>query len=172
MNRFTAERSAAMRFLAQSAGSGSEAPEQELSAPSSVLVEQAEPVQPSIDYKELLQRVRHNESLMRRMLIVFLDDAPRVMRRLDVSLAAEDLDDVADIAHSVVNMTGAIRAHGAADVAKRLEMAASEADLDRSKNLAEELAAEMDRVVASISEAYPEATPVAGADQDAAAGSG
>jgi CheY-like chemotaxis protein len=79
------------------------------------------------------------DSLLRRMLRVFLVTSGEAMQRVDAALAQTLLDRVQLAAHHLYASAAQLRLTGLAEIAQRLEKAASAGDVPATQSVAEEL---------------------------------
>jgi two-component system, sensor histidine kinase and response regulator len=84
---------------------------------------------PLIDRPALLSSVGGSETLLREVVAVFLDDAPKQIAALDVAIAARKAGAIAAAAHALKGSAGLFSKAGAYEAARRLEQAARQEDL-------------------------------------------
>jgi HPt (histidine-containing phosphotransfer) domain-containing protein len=85
-------------------------------------------------------------SVLGELLNAFLGAVPGRLVALDRAVASEDLEAVADQAHSLTGSAASFGARGMADMCRELRTAADKGNVDASRELVRELRAEFLRV--------------------------
>jgi CheY-like chemotaxis protein len=86
-----------------------------------------------IDEKALWSRVDDDTKLLDTMAKLFLNDGPKMMEKMKVSLQKGDLEALAAAAHNLAGSVGNFAASATVQAAHRLESAAREQNLTRTK---------------------------------------
>jgi HPt (histidine-containing phosphotransfer) domain-containing protein len=77
---------------------------------------------------ELLDRVDHDQELLRELLTIFRTDFPRTIHSLEAAVAGGDLKNSASLSHALKGMLSNLGGRRAAAAAARLEESASAGD--------------------------------------------
>ena len=101
-------------------------------------VSAVEPAAP-IDRTALLASVGGNETLLREVVAVFLEDTPKQMAALETAVRAHNAQAIAAAAHALKGSAGLFSKAGAYDAARRLEQAARQGDLTGIATASEEV---------------------------------
>jgi HPt (histidine-containing phosphotransfer) domain-containing protein len=86
-------------------------------------------LEPVWNQAELLDRVDHDQELLRELLTIFKEDFPRTMQSLEAAVAAMDLKNSGALGHTLKGMLsnlGGMRAAAAAARIERLAAASAE----------------------------------------------
>jgi two-component system sensor histidine kinase/response regulator len=81
--------------------------------------------EPIWNVAELLERVDHDQELLRDLLNIFKEDFPRTIRSLESAVAAKDLKNCARLSHTLKGMLSSLGARRAAAAAAALDVIAS-----------------------------------------------
>ncbi|MBS3757267.1 MAG: Hpt domain-containing protein [Desulfobacterales bacterium] len=95
-------------------------------------MQQDRPIGPdteSFALDELIERVDGDEGLIREVLGIFLEDAPKVLENLRTSIKGGSPEAVANAAHTLKGSSANISANRLREKAYRLEMKAKSGDL-------------------------------------------
>lgn len=92
------------------------------------------------------------EEIVRPMLELFAQEAPKGMLSLSSAMAAKNLDEVRRAAHSLKSSAGNIRAKDLADLLQRLEAAADRQDEAETTRLFGAVGPAYDAVLRQLSE--------------------
>ncbi|MEQ8847640.1 response regulator [Botrimarina sp.] len=98
------------------------------------------------DLTAALRRLRGDRGLLVDMIAFFLDDAPVLLRTIDESIEADELETLQRAAHSMKGLTATFDAHAAQAAARDLEHAARDGELEAVPKFRERLSAEVDRL--------------------------
>jgi two-component system sensor histidine kinase/response regulator len=98
------------------------------------------------DKAEALGRIDGDEELLQEMCQIFLESSPKLLRNLQLAVAAGDADAVMRAAHSLKGEAGYLQASGTSNAARKLE------EMARNKDLAQagETLAVLERQVAGL----------------------
>jgi two-component system sensor histidine kinase/response regulator len=107
------------------------------------------------DKSGFLERLAGNESLFRKLLSMFLNDAPVQIERIQQHLKDEDLAGVQLRAHSLNGASANLSANALQKAAFEVEAAAKNRDLARVRELVLTLQKEFGRLKDSIGEHQP-----------------
>jgi CheY-like chemotaxis protein len=102
---------------------------------------------PLLDIKDILERYDGKEEKLREMLGQAVKDIPEQMAHLEEHLSRGDIVMAANTAHSIANLTSAIRASFAFSQSGKLEQAARNYDLKQAQALYEELKDEIGKIL-------------------------
>jgi CheY-like chemotaxis protein/HPt (histidine-containing phosphotransfer) domain-containing protein len=102
------------------------------------------------DKSGFLERLGGDESLFRKLLSMFLDEAPIQIERMQQHLKDEDLAGVQLGAHSLKGVAMSIGGNALQKVASEIEVAARNRELDRARGLVPKLQKEFERLKYSI----------------------
>jgi two-component system sensor histidine kinase/response regulator len=121
-------------------------------------MEKAEVIEPSeasevFDKSGFLERLGGDESLYRKLLDMFLDDAPIQIEKMQQYLKDEDLAGVQLRAHSLKGVAMSIGGKAMQEVASEIEVAARDRERDRAWALIPKLQVEFERLKHSIGSA-------------------
>ena len=72
----------------------------------------------------MLKQLDGNENLLTELIKLFIDDAPTRLAKLNVALTKNDLNELADIAHTILGMAGQLFAEPSKTLARQLEYSA------------------------------------------------
>jgi len=103
-----------------------------------------------INLKNLEEAFVGSEDVLLQMLTLFQVQAAERMQQLGVSLAEWDVLAVRTVLHSLVNISGAVRAYGMSELAKAMGDAIKRDDPARARELAHALAQESVFVLAQV----------------------
>jgi two-component system sensor histidine kinase/response regulator len=113
--------------------------------------------EPIWNVAELLERVDHDQELLRDLLNIFKEDFPRTIRSLESAVAARDLKNCARLSHTLKGMLSSLGATRAAAAAAALDLIASSGEtaslkesLDALLREAASLVPELDAYVAEV----------------------
>jgi HPt (histidine-containing phosphotransfer) domain-containing protein len=113
--------------------------------------------EPIWNVAELLERVDHDQELLRDLLNIFKEDFPRTMRSLESAVAARDLKTCAMLSHTLKGMLSSLGATRAAATAATLDLIASSGEtaslkeaLDSLLREAASLVPELDAYMAEV----------------------
>jgi two-component system, sensor histidine kinase and response regulator len=81
--------------------------------------------EPVWNIAELLERVDHDQELLRDLLNIFKEDFPRTMRSLESAVAAQDVKSSSRLSHSLKGMLASLGATRAAAASAKLEVLSS-----------------------------------------------
>jgi HPt (histidine-containing phosphotransfer) domain-containing protein len=84
------------------------------------------------------------------MLALFVTQAPQRQAEMAAALAKDSPEEARRALHSLVNIAGAIRAYGLAELAKVVGECLKSGEVDRAKDIAQELAAEAECVLRQV----------------------
>jgi HPt (histidine-containing phosphotransfer) domain-containing protein len=104
------------------------------------------------DREEMLERLGGDTELLDEVLVVFLEECPRMMQEVRGAVDRDDPESVRRAAHSIKGALLNISAGPAAAAAKELELLGSEECLDQSGAVLERLQAEIERLQGALSE--------------------
>ena len=76
---------------------------------------------PAWDLAELLERVDHDQNLLRELLTIFKEDFPRTMQSLESAIGAADLKNASRLSHTLKGMLSSLGGRRTATAAARLE---------------------------------------------------
>jgi CheY-like chemotaxis protein/HPt (histidine-containing phosphotransfer) domain-containing protein len=107
------------------------------------------------DKTGFLERLGGDESLFRKLLSMFFNDAPIQIERIQQHLKDEDLAGMRLRAHSLNGATANLGANALQKAASEIEAAAKNGDLDRARELVPNLQKEFERLKCSIGEHRP-----------------
>jgi two-component system, sensor histidine kinase and response regulator len=106
---------------------------------------------------ELLERVDHDQELLRDLLDIFKEDFPRTMRSLELAVADGDLKNCRGLSHTLKGMLASLGATRAAAAAASLDLLASSGEagslkeaLDALRRAATELLPELEAYRAEV----------------------
>jgi two-component system sensor histidine kinase/response regulator len=106
---------------------------------------------------ELLERVDHDQELLRDLLNIFKEDFPRTIRSLESAVAAGDLKNCARLSHTLKGMLSSLGATRSAAAAAALDLIASSGEtaslkesLDALLREAASLVPELDAYVTEV----------------------
>jgi len=122
--------------------------EQTLSALASAPVTPAKPAAEAISWNkaEALNRIGGDQQLLQDLCHIFLEESPKLMRKLQQAVAAGDSDGVMRAAHSLKGEASYLGANGTSHAARQLEDMGHNKDLSR----ASETLATLEREVARV----------------------
>ncbi len=83
------------------------------------------PLVPVWNQADVLERVDHDQELLRELLVIFKEDFPRSLRSLEEAVAAGDLKNSASLSHALRGMLANLGGARAAAAAAKLEKMAS-----------------------------------------------
>jgi two-component system sensor histidine kinase/response regulator len=113
--------------------------------------------EPIWNIAELLERVDHDQGLLRDLLNIFKEDFPRTMRSLESAVAAQDAKSSSRLSHSLKGMLSSLGATRAAAASARLEVLSSSGEtaslkeaLDTLKREAANLLPELDAYMTEV----------------------
>jgi two-component system, sensor histidine kinase and response regulator len=113
--------------------------------------------EPIWNLAELLERVDHDQELLRDLLNIFKEDFPRTIRSLESAVAAGDLKTCARLSHTLKGMLSSLGARRAAAAAAALDLVASSGEtaslkecLDTLQREAASLLPELDAYMAEV----------------------
>jgi signal transduction histidine kinase/DNA-binding response OmpR family regulator/HPt (histidine-containing phosphotransfer) domain-containing protein len=109
----------------------------------------------SFDPAAALDLVDGDETLLREMVAVFLDEAPRLLSGVENALAKQDLHSLERAAHALKGTVGSFAARRAYEAAKRVEEAAREGREVDAREAAVVLQEEMGRLVPILTSLPP-----------------
>ncbi len=93
------------------------------------------------------------EDIVRPMLELFVQEAPKGMQNLTSAMAARRLDEVRRAAHSLKSSAGNVRAKELAELLQRLEVAADREDDNEATRLVGAVSQACDAALRQLSEA-------------------
>jgi HPt (histidine-containing phosphotransfer) domain-containing protein len=100
-----------------------------------------------IDIEELRAHYQGREEMIGETFLIFLEDAPKALDRLETALEASDRQGAVKAAHTLANLCGVIRASGAVDHARALQGALAEGETGAAvKRRFEELARDIEGI--------------------------
>jgi CheY-like chemotaxis protein/HPt (histidine-containing phosphotransfer) domain-containing protein len=102
------------------------------------------------DKSGFLERLGGDESLFRKLLSMFLDDAPMQIEKMQQHLKDEDLAGVQLRAHSLKGVAMSIGGKALQEVASEIEVAARDREPDRARRLFPKLQKEFEKLKHSI----------------------
>ena len=108
-----------------------------------------------LDITQLFEMCGGDESMVEQMLAKFQGSLADQVAILNASAAADDLDTIRKVAHSLCGSAGSAGAMEIAGQLKQIEMSAVEGSAQATRHLVAGLAASMDRLRAAIDEALP-----------------
>ena len=120
-----------------------------LEKPEGALIEPSDATE-VFDKSGFLERLGGDESLFRKLLRMFLDDAPVQIERMQQHLKDEDLAGVQLRAHSLKGVAMSIGGTAMQKVAFEIEVAASNRELERTRGLIPKLQKELERLKSII----------------------
>ena len=82
-----------------------------------------------LDEKALLERLDNDKELAKRLIALYCDDSPKLLKAIGTALMAGDLTSASFVAHRLSGLVRNFDARHAADAAMRLELACSNGDL-------------------------------------------
>jgi CheY-like chemotaxis protein/HPt (histidine-containing phosphotransfer) domain-containing protein len=123
-----------------------------LEKPEGALIEPSEAAE-VFDKSGFLERLGGDESLFRKLLSMFLDDAPMQIEKMQQHLKDEDLAGVQLRAHSLKGVAMSIGGKAMQEVASKVEVAARNRELARARGLVPMLQKEFERLKYSIGSA-------------------
>ena len=94
------------------------------------------------DYDELFERVDGDEELIREVLAIFLEDAPRLLGEIKTGLEKASPEIVANTAHTLKGAAANIAAHRLRDQAYQIELTAKSEEMAGALNIYADLEAE------------------------------
>jgi two-component system sensor histidine kinase/response regulator len=99
-----------------------------------------------------LARVAADPNMLREIIAIFLDDAPKQLAALREGLNADDGNAVYRAAHTLKGSVGNFQAQEIVAHLQRLEARAREGDMATCNRIFDQIQAEMDRLIASLTE--------------------
>ena len=109
----------------------------------------------AVDMPTLLARVENDMDLLREMVELFLDDAPRLLAEIDATFARQDSRGIERAAHALKGSMQSISALPAAHAAAALEETARTGDVFNAHRPLSLLKLEFDRLVSALSQTSP-----------------
>ncbi len=113
--------------------------------------------EPIWNVAELLERVDHDQELLRDLLNIFKADFPRTLQSLESAVAGGDLKNCARLSHTLKGMLGSLGATRAASAAANLDLLASSGEtaslkqaVDALKREAGDLVPELDAYMSEV----------------------
>jgi two-component system sensor histidine kinase/response regulator len=113
--------------------------------------------EPIWNVAELLERVDHDQELLRDLLNIFKEDFPRTLQSLESAVAGGDLKNCARLSHTLKGMLGSLGATRAASAAANLDIRASSGEtaslkqaVDALKREAGDLVPELDAYMSEV----------------------
>ncbi len=113
--------------------------------------------EPIWNVAELLERVDHDQELIRDLLNIFKEDFPRTIRSLELAVAMGDVRSCARLSHTLKGMLGSLGATRAASAAANLDLLSCSGEtaplkqaLDALKREASSLLPELDAYMAEV----------------------
>lgn len=103
-----------------------------------------------IDEKALWTRVDNDAKLLDTMAKLFLKDSPKMFEKMRHSLEAEDTEALAAAAHNLAGSIGNFAAPAAVNAARRLESAARDRQINRTKETFQELERQMQTLAQAL----------------------
>ena len=103
-----------------------------------------------IDEPSLLEKLDHDRDLLRRLVSVFLDDAPRLIGEIRAALDRNDLSAVAATAHTLKGAIGNFSTDDAFEEARQLEMFAHDGDLTATRRALSDLEAAFSDLLSAL----------------------
>ncbi|MBF0552640.1 MAG: Hpt domain-containing protein, partial [Deltaproteobacteria bacterium] len=107
-----------------------------------------------VDLAKLRDKHRRREDFLKETIALCLQIMPGKLAALQQALGANDLALVRKTAHSLVGITGEIRAGRAVAYARKLEEAAQDMDLDQAGSVFEMLDSELHRVMEYLAKEF------------------
>jgi two-component system, sensor histidine kinase and response regulator len=107
------------------------------------------------DLSAALGRVGGNAQVLREMLALFCQDAPRFQQRLKEAIADGDPDGIQDATHSLRGMLAYFSAETALELAVSIEEMQAGFDQGRAQAAAHDLDLEIERLVSAIDSGLP-----------------
>ena len=105
-----------------------------------------------INKKEALEAIGNDEELLKEMYIIFIEEAPSLMKNLKIAIEEGKAGDIALNGHSLKSSSGHIGAKVMAKLACQMERAAKNGEISDLSDLYENLQKELDKVIAVIGE--------------------
>lgn len=107
-----------------------------------------------LDIDELKAHYHGREDMIREILRIFQEDAPKALNRLQKDIETADAQDAIKAAHTLANLCGVIRATRAAERARELQGLLSEADTNQEtvQHSCEKLVEDMGRIDRAIAD--------------------
>lgn len=90
------------------------------------------------------------ERLLRKIVLLFLDNVPNVLKEIDDSIARSDSAKLERSAHSLASSLAYLSAKLASDAALELEQMGRDSDFSRVKSTCEHLHAEIERLKVAL----------------------
>jgi CheY-like chemotaxis protein len=107
----------------------------------------------TVDFKEMLERLGGDESLLHEVIEIFVDQAPRHIDTLRAAIAENDVKSVENIAHTLKGELGYLGIPEVSQKARALEELGRAQNLERAPGIFESLESEISTVVAAMREA-------------------
>ena len=102
------------------------------------------------DREDAMERVEQDAELLSELMDIFLSEYTDYIAAIDIALEAKDAAKVAENAHSIKSALGNVGAMSSFEVAKGLEFAGRNSDLDKALALIAELKTEVDKYLLEI----------------------
>jgi len=103
-----------------------------------------------VNLDSLAEAFQGSEEVLGQMLALFVTQAPQRQAEMSAALDKDSPETARRALHSLVNIAGAIRAYGLAELAKVVGECLKNGEVDRAKDLARELADEAERVLRQV----------------------
>jgi two-component system sensor histidine kinase/response regulator len=120
---------------------------------------EARVVESPVDANAFLDRVGGNRQLLKELVTVFREDAPRLVSEIGNALAENRADDLCRAAHTVKSMLLFFDARDASDAALRLEVMGKHADLADARHQLSRLRSEVDGLLPGLTGLLEETSP-------------
>jgi HPt (histidine-containing phosphotransfer) domain-containing protein len=103
-----------------------------------------------VEFEPALERLGGDVDLLKRQMSFFLDDAPKLIEQLKVSIDSADAQQARLAAHRLQGFVSSYDRHDAAETAQRLERCVAESRFVEASSLATMLADHVNRLSDSI----------------------
>ncbi len=119
---------------------------------SAVKITEQEKKHAVLNRKEALNRLGGNETVLREIYNIFVQNSPTIMELIQQAIKNKDMEEIFFYAHSFKGQCAAIGAETCFDIAGQLEHASKDKHLWMARQILEKLGHELDNVIAVIKE--------------------
>ncbi|MBN1968944.1 MAG: cache domain-containing protein [Candidatus Delongbacteria bacterium] len=102
------------------------------------------------DYVELSDRLLNDEEMVKTIMEVFLEDIPKQMEKIKVSINNLDLKQLTMSAHSIKGSSGNVAGHALQKVAQKLENASKNNEYEKFNELNNQLAEQFEKLKSAM----------------------
>jgi two-component system sensor histidine kinase/response regulator len=108
--------------------------------------ESANPDNAGFDFTVLSEQLMNDESMIKEIITVFLEDTPNEIKSIRNAISLKDAEKVRNAAHSIKGAAGSIGASSLQELARQLESAGKNSDIELAGSIFSQFEQEFDKL--------------------------